>query len=426
MTDVTVYDRDAVVRVALELLGELGLEGLTMRRLAQRLGVTAASLYWHVRDKDELLSLLAETITAEVPVVDPDQPWRDELRRLAFELRRVARSHRDAVRLLTATPPSGPERLRRIEAQLELLRRAGFPTADLAEIGHVLNMYLTGVLLEEALSPAGAAAGPLQHTQGGGTAPVGPLAAGRLVVTRGAYDLSIGAHSSPSDLYRVGYQGRPPEIDARDGTVRLTPRAGRRGSCRVTLNDTLPWEIEVEGGASRMVADLAEVRLGRLDIGRGARDTTLRLPSPAGSVPVRIGRAVRKLRVERPRDAAIRVHVRRAARRLALDGLQLRSSGPDTWWESPGSADAADVLELEVGGGASELTIMVAGDAPEPGANGGGTSAAGWFATLPADEYPLLVSLADELAGAPPYQDRTFELGLQVLLDGLERRLSRS
>ena len=84
MTDPAALDRGEVVRVALQLLDELGLDGLTMRRLAQRLGVTAASLYWHVRDKDELLSLLAETITAEVPVADPGRPWRDELWRLAL------------------------------------------------------------------------------------------------------------------------------------------------------------------------------------------------------------------------------------------------------------------------------------------------------------------------------------------------------
>ena len=132
MTDPAALDRGEVVRVALQLLDELGLDGLTMRRLAQRLGVTAASLYWHVRDKDELLSLLAETITAEVPVADPGRPWRDELWRLALEYRRVARSHRDAARVLAATPPAGPERLRRIEAQLDLLRRAGFRPAELA------------------------------------------------------------------------------------------------------------------------------------------------------------------------------------------------------------------------------------------------------------------------------------------------------
>jgi hypothetical protein len=190
--------------------------------------------------------------------------------------------------------------------------------------------------------------------------------------------------------------------------VGLALKGGPRGSCRVTLNDALPWDIDVEGGASRMLADLGDVRLGRLDTGRGARDTTIRLPSPVGTVPVHVARGVRKLWVERPSGAAIRVHVRRGARRLALDGLQLRSTGPDTWWESAGAAEAADCLELEVGGGASELTVTVADG------------------TVGSDRGHEGIEGADapEAGLAEPGEDRIFELGLQILLDGLQRRLS--
>src|SRR4030081_2870696 len=87
-------DRAHVVRVALQLLDEEGLDGLSMRRLAQRLGVTAASLYWHVRDKDELLALLAEAISAEVRLPDPTRPWRQELETMASSYRRVLLGHR--------------------------------------------------------------------------------------------------------------------------------------------------------------------------------------------------------------------------------------------------------------------------------------------------------------------------------------------
>src|SRR5579875_3593997 len=76
-------DREHVVRVALDLLDEVGLDELTMRRLADRLGVTAASLYWHVRDKDELLALLADAISAQMPEPSLSPPWREELIRVA-------------------------------------------------------------------------------------------------------------------------------------------------------------------------------------------------------------------------------------------------------------------------------------------------------------------------------------------------------
>src|SRR5919205_1977617 len=69
-------DRERLVREALALLDAVGFDGLTMRRLAERLGVQAASLYNHIRDKHELLALLADTICGEVRAPDPCRPWR--------------------------------------------------------------------------------------------------------------------------------------------------------------------------------------------------------------------------------------------------------------------------------------------------------------------------------------------------------------
>src|SRR5215472_17410485 len=101
-------DRERVVRVALALLDEVGLRDLNMRRLAERLGVMAPALYWYVRNKDELLGLLADAISAEMPLADPNRPWRTEIEALARGARRVAHAHRDAARILVATLPTGP------------------------------------------------------------------------------------------------------------------------------------------------------------------------------------------------------------------------------------------------------------------------------------------------------------------------------
>src|SRR5215472_513793 len=101
-------DRERLVRVALELLDEVGLDELSMRRLAERLGVTAAALYWYVRDKHELLGLLADAISAEMPLPNPSGDWRAEIETLARGARRVAKIHRDAARILVATLPTGP------------------------------------------------------------------------------------------------------------------------------------------------------------------------------------------------------------------------------------------------------------------------------------------------------------------------------
>ena len=77
-------DQARVVRAALALLDEAGLDELTMRRLADRLGVKAASLYRHVRNKDELLALLGDEISAEIPLPPASGGWQQQLTESAW------------------------------------------------------------------------------------------------------------------------------------------------------------------------------------------------------------------------------------------------------------------------------------------------------------------------------------------------------
>src|ERR1043165_1722223 len=97
-----VLDQAQVVQAALALLDDVGLDELTMRRLADRLGVKAASLYRHVRDKDELLVLLRDAIAAEIPPPSGRGPWREQLTEIARNVRRGLLAHRDAARVLAA------------------------------------------------------------------------------------------------------------------------------------------------------------------------------------------------------------------------------------------------------------------------------------------------------------------------------------
>ena len=130
-------------------MDEVGVDGLTMRRLADRLGVTAASLYRHVRDKNELLVLLADELSGEVPLVAEGVPWQQALRDMAFAYRRVLLAHRDAARLLASTPPAGPQRLRRIESILGTLLAAGFSDRDAAWAAYHLNNLVTEFVADE-------------------------------------------------------------------------------------------------------------------------------------------------------------------------------------------------------------------------------------------------------------------------------------
>ncbi|HEY3886292.1 MAG TPA: TetR/AcrR family transcriptional regulator C-terminal domain-containing protein, partial [Vicinamibacterales bacterium] len=143
-------DQAQVVRAALELLDEAGLDELTMRRLAGRLGVKAASLYRHVRDKNELLALLGDEISGEIPLPEQHGDWREQLKTLARNVRRGLLAHRDGPRVLASTPPSGPRRLRHVEAVLRILRDAGLSERDAARAAYHMNNVVTEFAADEA------------------------------------------------------------------------------------------------------------------------------------------------------------------------------------------------------------------------------------------------------------------------------------
>ncbi len=143
-------DERQIVQAALEILDKAGFDKLTMRNLATSLGIKAASLYWHIRNKHELIGLLAEEICAPMQAPDKVLDWRDQLVFLGAEYRRVLELHHDGARVLLASgPPSGPNRLRLTEMVLGTLLEAGFETKDAAYVAFLLNDYVTMFVLDE-------------------------------------------------------------------------------------------------------------------------------------------------------------------------------------------------------------------------------------------------------------------------------------
>ena len=83
--------REAIVEAALVVLDRVGMDGLSMRRVAEELGTGAASLYWHVRNKEELFQLIFDRVTREIVLPEPDPArWKEQLK--AARPRRCARS----------------------------------------------------------------------------------------------------------------------------------------------------------------------------------------------------------------------------------------------------------------------------------------------------------------------------------------------
>ncbi|MDH2429422.1 TetR family transcriptional regulator [Sphaerisporangium sp. TRM90804] len=138
--------REAVVEQALALGDEEGVDAVTIRRLAGRLGVTPMALYWHFKHKDELMSALAEHamsgVTAEL---SPGDPWRVRLRVMVEAAVRVLRDHPCLPDLLTKLPDKHDvDSFRRAtEAALDVLSEAGF---TLREGFHISSYLLNGAI----------------------------------------------------------------------------------------------------------------------------------------------------------------------------------------------------------------------------------------------------------------------------------------
>ena len=128
--------KSAVVDQALKLADSVGLEALTIRKLATELGVTPMALYWHFRSKEELLTGLVERVWGEIDLagVDPSAPWPDQVRTLFESLVAVLRAHPAAPKLLLEFDKQTEASLRPTELTLEILRGAGFDREHAAEI----------------------------------------------------------------------------------------------------------------------------------------------------------------------------------------------------------------------------------------------------------------------------------------------------
>ena len=119
--------RDQIVAAAIRLIDAGGLDAFSMRKLGQELDAGATSLYWHVKDKDQLIDLVLDEIVSEVKLDDdPSLPWRDRAEYIAWEFRRVVKRHRHLAPLAGSRLLMGPNLLTVIEHLFSILRAGGF------------------------------------------------------------------------------------------------------------------------------------------------------------------------------------------------------------------------------------------------------------------------------------------------------------
>jgi AcrR family transcriptional regulator len=137
--------RQRVVAEALAVIAEDGIQALTMRSLAARLGVVPGALYHHVRNKQQLQDLVLDGVLAEVDVhLDPSLTWPQQLKALAHRLRQVLEDHPGVAAILKTRDPLGPHSLALAEAFLSPLQAAGFADREAGLAFFLLVDYTIG------------------------------------------------------------------------------------------------------------------------------------------------------------------------------------------------------------------------------------------------------------------------------------------
>ena len=135
--------REAVVEAALAALREDGLEALSMRRVAARLGVAPNALYSHVPDKAGLLDAVLDAVLADI-AISRRGDWRTRIEDILLESRRVLLAHPDLVPLFLARQTNGPNAMRLGEALLEQCHRGGMTGEKAARALQVLLIHTIG------------------------------------------------------------------------------------------------------------------------------------------------------------------------------------------------------------------------------------------------------------------------------------------
>jgi AcrR family transcriptional regulator len=145
--------RQRALQVAVALADDEGIGSLTMRRLAQELGVEAMSLYHHVANKDEILDGMIDTVFGEIDLPPTTTDWKTAMRRRAHSVRTALSRHPWAISLMESRAAPGPATLRHHDAVIGCLRQAGFTVAMTAHAYSLLDSYIYGFAHQEINLP---------------------------------------------------------------------------------------------------------------------------------------------------------------------------------------------------------------------------------------------------------------------------------
>jgi AcrR family transcriptional regulator len=137
------------VRAAIAIADRDGLDALTMRRVAEQLGAGTMSLYWHVRNKDELIELMRDQVVGEQTLKAASGDWRSDLATFARDVRQTFLRHPWLASLLGGRPPLGPNSLRQDELSLAIVSGLEVDEQTRTAIPSAVYFFVVGYVLRE-------------------------------------------------------------------------------------------------------------------------------------------------------------------------------------------------------------------------------------------------------------------------------------
>ncbi len=145
----TPLSSERILRAALAIADEAGLEALTMRRLGRQLDVEAMSLYKHVANKDEILDGIVDIVVGEIQLPPAGADWKTAMRMRASSAREVLASHSWAIGMMESRAALGPAAMRYTDAVIGSLRAGGFSVEKAAHAFLLLDSYIYGFVIQE-------------------------------------------------------------------------------------------------------------------------------------------------------------------------------------------------------------------------------------------------------------------------------------
>ncbi|MEN3269558.1 TetR/AcrR family transcriptional regulator [Pseudonocardia sp.] len=146
-------NRERALSTAVALADAAGLGSLSMRKLAQELGVEAMSLYHHVANKEDILDGMVDVVFAEIELPSDGTEWKTAMRQRAESARAALTRHPWAISIMDSRSSPGPATLRHHDAVIGSCRKAGFSVKMAAHAFSLIDSYIYGFVLQEVNLP---------------------------------------------------------------------------------------------------------------------------------------------------------------------------------------------------------------------------------------------------------------------------------